>query len=138
MLVALAIAAAVTLPSVSATRLDAHSRSIDIDIDICVRCTQPGDTKQTIIILHDDEEGHAAGWNPGDNPGGDVFVIKAPFVLGSEYSIEASFVNPGFASSGTCNLSQSGIPDTFAINCATGDNKDVVTDGATLTYIITK
>lgn len=40
-LVALAIASAITLPSVSASsRLDAHSRSIDIDI--CIRCTQPG------------------------------------------------------------------------------------------------
>ncbi|MGC1134272.1 MAG: hypothetical protein WA941_15705 [Nitrososphaeraceae archaeon] len=45
----------------SASRLDAHGRSIDIDIDVCVRCAQPEDARQTIVTLHDDYEGNAAG-----------------------------------------------------------------------------
>jgi hypothetical protein len=39
-LVVIAIAVAVVLPSVNASRFDAHNRHVDIDI--CVRCTQPG------------------------------------------------------------------------------------------------
>jgi hypothetical protein len=46
-LLALAVAAVVTLHSVSASRFDVHSRSIDIDI--CIHCTQPTDIRQTIV-----------------------------------------------------------------------------------------
>jgi hypothetical protein len=58
MLLALAIAAVVILPSVIASRFDFNDRSVDIDIDICVRCTQPEDARQlslhfTIMLLKD-------------------------------------------------------------------------------------
>jgi hypothetical protein len=83
-LVVISIAVAVTLPFVSASRLDAHNRHIDIDI--CIRCTQPQDTRQNIVTLHDD-----TGWNPGE--GSDSFIIKAPFELEPGFSIEATSVN---------------------------------------------
>jgi hypothetical protein len=124
---------------VSASIFDAHSRSIDIDI--CIRCTQPEDTHQSIVTLHDDSEGNAAGWNPGNNPGGDSFVIKAPFELEPGFSIEATSVNPiinGVYSGVNCHFGGgSTSTGTFVLNCSTGE-EGVVQEGAILTYIITR
>ena len=118
----------------SSWRYDQHGRNIDIDI--CIRCDSPilgppgpqgppgeqgpsgpqgppgpqgpaGDTRQTIITLHDDAEGNAAGWNPPTETS-DFFVIKTPVELKPGFSLEATFTNPpqnGFMFVGPCFIS---------------------------------
>ncbi|MPZ07825.1 MAG: hypothetical protein GEU26_15665 [Nitrososphaeraceae archaeon] len=129
-------------------RYDTHSRSIDIDI--CIRCTSTvpgpqgppgpkgdtgpvgpqgpsGDTHQTIVVLHDDAEGHAAGWNPGT----DSSDIHGPIDLTNEISIEAFVVQPD-GSGGNCDVNRVDTTnDIFITQCGGSE-------GSVLTYIITK
>ncbi len=107
----------------------------------------PGDTHQTIVTLHDDAEGHAAGWNPGaPRPPGIPFnPDTSPVVLAPSFSIEASFVNPpppGLSQgprAGECELFGYDPPtNTFGLGCGPGTGFERVRDGAILTYIIAK
>jgi hypothetical protein len=67
------------------------------------------------------------------------YQIALSTALGSEYSIKASFVNPEInGRAGTYNLIGGGISNIFSINCAPGGEAGIVSDGAILTYIITK
>jgi hypothetical protein len=139
-------------------RFNAHGRSIDIDI--CVRCTStilglpgpPGDTRQTIVTLHDDVEGHAAGWDPSRDPvqGGPAtitFQIQSQVDLEAGTFIEAIFTMP-----------QSSIAPAFLVGDCTVDRINPSTDhfniacvgqgpvnseigpeeGSVLTYVIMK
>jgi Collagen triple helix repeat (20 copies) len=99
----------------------------------------PGDTHQTIVTLHDDAEGHAAGWNPGIST---VSDIHSPIDLTNEISIEGTVVNalddpntPPGGNAGTCHLRDlDAANDMFTIECS----HPTPEEGAILTYIITK
>jgi hypothetical protein len=109
----------------------------------------PGDTHQTIVTLHDDAEGNAAGWNPGPRLVPDTFLIKSPVELRPSFSIEATFVNPlgneipgeDEIKAGQCRLFDifDTPANTFEIRCGIdGILGGVPQDGAILKYIITK
>jgi hypothetical protein len=80
------------------------------------------------VTLHDDAEGHAAGWNPGT----DISDIHAPIDLVNEMSLEATFVAPS-GNAGPCPIQALDTAnDIFIIGCSTTE------EGSILTYIITK
>jgi hypothetical protein len=145
-----AVAAPVSAGNSHDWRFNAHSRNIDIDI--CIRCTStipgppgpqgpPGDTHQTIITLHDDANGHAAGWNPPSQTpvGVNLFTIQAPIDLNEEISFEATVIHPenptipGERGVAQCRVDiLYPLVDSFRIQCPGAQ------EGSILTYIITR
>ena len=128
----------------------AQGKDNDIKTQITIPPGSPGsaeDSRQTVVTLHDDAEGHAAGWNPpgfGNMPGRPAdFNIKAPFKLEPGLSFEGTFTNPptisGIFISEPCFIL--GITDngeSLAIRCGGFDfAPNVVTEESILTYIIT-
>jgi hypothetical protein len=95
----------------------------------------PGDTRQTIVTLHDDAEGHAAGWNPPFN----IFPIriKVPLELTPEISVEATYVNEPIGvnpqSAGPCELTEVNTEtDTIGLVGCSGGTGPVPEEGAIL------
>jgi len=100
----------------------------------------PGDTHQTIVTLHDDAIGHAAGWNPPSQTpvGANFFTIQAPIDLNEEISFEATVIHPESPTiPGERGVAQCRVDilyplvNSFRIQCP-------AQEGSILIYIITK
>ena len=129
--------------------------------------TEDSSSQQTVVTLHDDEDGNAAGWNPGR--GRENFRIITPFTITQEMSFEFTFINPPGDSisnddennqfAGNCDLfavdNTTMTADTLVITCFNDflpttptptptpiDDESgihiVPSGGATLTYVMTQ
>ena len=86
----------------------AQGKDNDIKTQITIPPGSPGsaeDSRQTVVTLHDDEEGHAPGWDPPGlpGPGGipvQIFHILPPFKIEQGMSFEFTFIDPLSSGSG--------------------------------------